>query len=501
MPNICAVKVLAVISLDDIKSLRLVSKGALCWVGDVVERLRLTHVTRRLAGRFPKLLELDLTGCPMSCVDSTVLDSVGALTALTRLAFKRPCQSRAVRHLVGLKWLRSLQLQASADLDMSDWMLLSSRHFPALDSLDLTGASQLLDGHLVALAANMPRLRCLSLHLCSSVTPAALPALSQLTALTSLNLQNIRCMSDASVAACGPLPALRRLQLAYNVELRDMGPGELRPDRLRLLWPVLEHLNCAGCTRLTDAAAAAVGQLTRLTTLCLDDCDGLTDRGLTQLLRLPHLCSLSMRACVGVRGTAFAAAAAVAPLEHVDLSHCTQLRNSSLPGIAAHGTLQSLHLAGCAGIGDSGCQHLSTLTRLSALDVAGCRSITRASIDSLAALTRLADLSIACSGILGTALAPLASLSALRRLNVAGLRELGDAALPTLQQLSQLTSLDIGLTGVTAAGLDQLVAMPSLVLINHYSCDRMPRSTSVPAVCLQSVAKRAHNLVPVMVRM
>jgi hypothetical protein len=147
---------------------------------------------------------------------------------------------------------------------LTDKGLRAVSNLHALTSLDLTYCYKVTDEGLWAVS-NLPALTELNLTHCYNVTDEALQAVSSLHALTSLNLRHCRKVTDVGVQAVSNLPHLTCLNLSET----DVTYQALRAVSS---LPVLTSLNLSQCYNMTDAALRAVRNLPELTSLNLRHC-------------------------------------------------------------------------------------------------------------------------------------------------------------------------------------------------------------------------------------
>ena len=169
-------------------------------------------------------------------------------------------------------------------------------------------------------------------------------------------------VSDAGLAHLARVECLRTLYLKAGRHVSDQGVRHLTG------LTGLERLRLWGCTALTDAAAEALAELVRLTSLELPGSE-ITDAGAAHLARLERLTELGLT---------------LSQIGDAGLVHISNLRG-----------LASLDLDACAQLTDEGIEALSRLSGLVKLNLLGCRRVTDR---GLRALARLPGLSLLVVG-------------------------------------------------------------------------------------------------------
>lgn len=193
---------------------------------------------------------------------------LGKLPSLQHLSLEY-CE---VEHAAGTAaaWPLLPQLQAldvwwdDGDADLPDDMAViwaGALACTGLTRLCLGAQNREYDSDSVAVCvglARLTRLKELTLHSCTSLVPGDAQALTALTALTRLALNGVEGVEEADIAALA----------------RSM--------------PQLQHLELGGLDLSSVAFMAAVGTLTQLTELFLENSD-MTEQSLLQLTGLVHL--------------------------------------------------------------------------------------------------------------------------------------------------------------------------------------------------------------------
>ncbi|KXZ56981.1 hypothetical protein GPECTOR_1g886 [Gonium pectorale] len=220
--------------------------------------------------------------------------------------------------------------------------------------LDLSGATQLDDRSLGAVAAGASGMQTLLLTRCSHLTDAALVAIAgRLGELQLLNVNHCHRITDAGLASLTALRSLSQLHLQKCPALTDVGVASLAPlRRLELL-----DLSHAG-PRVTGAGFVAFERRrsgSRLSSLLLSHCAGLEDRGLGALCgALRGLVRLEAAGCTALTDAGCSFLGHLPLLTAVDLSHCARVGDATLRAVAGLGMLSILKMPGCMRITDEG---------------------------------------------------------------------------------------------------------------------------------------------------
>ena len=162
------------------------------------------------------------------------------------------------------------------------------RRFPAIVSLDLckkVPRSLLPPGVMSAQ------------FVCYKVTDTGMRAVSNLTALKSLDLSLCKNLTDETLRSVSNLSTLTSLCLDGFSMLTDEGMRAVSN------LPAITSLNLAGCPKLTDDGVRAVSKLHALTYLNLSWNENVTDEGIQAVSSLPALKFLNLYECWEVSGT------------------------------------------------------------------------------------------------------------------------------------------------------------------------------------------------------
>jgi hypothetical protein len=132
----------------------------------------------------------------------------------------------------------------------------------------------------------------LHLNALSGVNDVVLRALAPLTALTSLDLDDCRTVTDEGLRALlAPLTALTSLDLSGCYRVTGEGWRALLPPLTTLI-----SLHLYSC-EVSDEGVRALASLTGLTSLCLSGCSMVTKEGWRALAPLTALTTLNLEDC------------------------------------------------------------------------------------------------------------------------------------------------------------------------------------------------------------
>ena len=253
------------------------------------------------------------------------------------------------------------------------------------------------------------------------ITNQFLESLSELRALTLLNVTACSALTDEGIQTFSALVGLQILRMGGGdvpFALKQTGVRSLSSlgvlNTLRFCGdideqavPVLASLTALtslelNCRRLTDEAVQSISALTLLTSLVLNGCHDITNQGLKSLSALTSLTNLDLAGCRGITGHVGVRSLSV--LNSLNTLHLpTRINDDAVVSLSTLTTLTTLRLCGCKSITDQAINSLTTLTSLTTLDLTGCRSPKLVGDWALAPLTALTSISVA-----GCALEPLA---------------------------------------------------------------------------------------------
>jgi hypothetical protein len=171
---------------------------------------------------------------------------------------------------------------------LTDESMRAVSNLPALTSLDISMCKLVTDDGVRAVSS-CTALKTLNLHWCQLVTDAGVRAVSNCSSLTSLNLTGTR-VTDEGVRAVRNCTALTFLSL-WSAKVTDEGMRAVSS------CSSLTSLNLTWCKLVTDVGVRAVSNCSALTSLNLSWCIKVTDVGLRAVSSLPALTFLDLRYC------------------------------------------------------------------------------------------------------------------------------------------------------------------------------------------------------------
>eukprot|EP00798_Chlamydomonas_sp_ICE-L_P023440 gene23440-30725_t len=346
--------------------------------------------------------------------------------------------------------------------------------FPNLRALHLTNCCNIRNGDLKIIAHSGLRLHTLTLGDDTAkpwVTNKGIACISQITSLTSLNLQDCNNVTNNGMAPLNKLSSLEALSLKGCKKLTNGGLealqrntaltslnlfGCLRIADKGLLF--LSNLNLVtltlGCTRVKDEGLAYLAKMTSLQELHFEK-EEMTDMGLKTLTSLTNLHSLALRDCGDVSGDSL---------------------SNLIPQLPK---LQSLDLYKNFSIDDSQLSKcLEFLGSVTFLDLRG----TFVTEDGLQELTRLSSLQKLCLApaqngeTWGEYMCVISNLTQLTSLTINSCQLISFPLAKSLRQLKQLRELDLS----DEANLEVMPQPP----VNNTAVDVMATITSLTSIDL-----------------
>lgn len=325
-------------------------------------------------------------------------------------------------------------LDVSGALNLTDAGLRAvAMASPLLTELKLDGCEGVRGAGLAAVADCCPRLRTLGLARCSWVPGWVLARLGAgCPAIETLDLSGHDRLKDDDLRACvRGMTALTDVSLPLCTSLSDPGVlavAQAAPGLRKLL---LDRRDLP--YKITDVACLGLAQhCTALETLSLVNCEKISDSGLSWLAGACHsLTSLDLRGCTKVSDVGMRALAEGTPL------------------------LRRLRLAGCKRVGDVGVRHLA----------GGCPELGELDFGGLFLLSDGAQRGFAQEGLqaLADAAPPIEAL------NLGGCTQVGDRIARRLPRaFPDLKRLTLSACGrLTAPGLrDCFAGLPALTAVN-----------------------------------
>jgi len=220
---------------------------------------------------------LDAVGCEQ--LTAAALASIGSMRSLRNLRLSGPAvNDESVQHLAGLSELAAVLLQQTA---VTDRGLAALAKLPKLKEVNLFGSQGVNDASLARLA-ELPALEKLRLR-GTGVTGDDAAALSRMSKVIELDLSETT-FGNAGLPAVAQMPALTQLNLWLS-RVDDQGIESLRGKQ------TLTSLNLDNVSGITDASLAVIAELPELTFLHLGG-TAVTAAGLEQLASLKQLRTL-----------------------------------------------------------------------------------------------------------------------------------------------------------------------------------------------------------------
>ena len=181
----------------------------------------------------------------------------------------------------------------------NDGLLAVASVCPNLQTLNLSGCSNITDAILLEVARRCSNLQSLDLRHCSNITDAGLAVLSLCLKLDFLDFckKHARIAGDQCILAlCGREDFQRLVEFDF---FRWYSITDASLFEVARVCPNLQSLNLAFCDRITDAALSEVArECSNLQSLNLKSCRNITDASLLEVARVcPNLQSLNLAFC------------------------------------------------------------------------------------------------------------------------------------------------------------------------------------------------------------
>lgn len=228
----------------------------------------------------------------------------------------------------------------------------------------------------IAPLGDVPRLRTLDLTDLTGLVRIDAPALGRLPELRWLRLADALDLPDAALDGLRASASLRWFNAPEAEELTDLSPlGAIVGIR---------HVEVRGARDLTDAGVAGLAGAAGLWTAGLWESADLTDAAAVALARHhPELREIDFDGCTRLTDAALAALGTLPHLERLYLDDCRKLTDAGLASLAGLSNLQRLSLRDCPRLTDAGVARLADLPRLDDLALWGCRRVTPAAVAAL----------------------------------------------------------------------------------------------------------------------
>lgn len=326
--------------------------GLVCkrWLGlQSNERKRLaaragTHMLQKMAARFSRLIELDLSQSVSRSFYPGVTDSDLAVIA------------------DGFRCLKVLNLQNCKGIS-DKGMLSIGGGLSSLQSLNVSYCRKLTDKGLSAVAEGSQGLRSLHLDGCKFVTDKVLKALSK----NCPNLEELGLQGCTSITDCG---------------LADLVSGCRR----------IHFLNINKCSNVGDSGVSTVSEACSsfLRTLKLMDCFRVGNKSILSLARFcKNLETLIIGGCRDISDESIKslATSCQSSLKNLRMDWCLNISNSSISFILTKcRNLEALDIGCCGEVTDAvfhGLGAMETEMRLKVLKISSCPKITVTGIGML----------------------------------------------------------------------------------------------------------------------
>jgi len=289
----------------------------------------------RAISRCTTLTELSLYGCKK--LNDSALREMSNLTALTSLQLCG-CLSlgtQGLRAVGQLRMLTSLGLRAC--VGVSDEALQSVSNCTALTWLDLCRCWNSVTDRGLQAVSNCTALTWLDLSQCDKMTDEGLRILTNsCTALTWLNLSREQAWSTYYEPG-----------VCYgNCYLK---PSQVTMEGLRAVSNLLAltSLDLSGCNNVNAEGLRVVSSLPALTSLDLSGCNNVNAEGLRAVSMLA-LTSLDLSHCSNLTNEGLRAVSGCTALTHLDVGYCRNITGDGLRAVSSLPTLTSLHIHGLA---------------------------------------------------------------------------------------------------------------------------------------------------------
>ncbi|KAL2939013.1 F-box/LRR-repeat protein 4 [Bienertia sinuspersici] len=327
------------------------------------------HMLRRLASRFSRLHELDLSQSLSRSFYPGVTDS-----DLSVIANGFPCLR--ILHLFNCKGITDAGLVAVG----------SSLHF--LQSLDISYCRKVTDKGLSAVASGCNDLRCLHMQRCKLITDDALEALSKnCSNLEELVLHSCTNITDSGLTLLvNGCRQLSYLDLNKCTHVGDAGISSIS----EACSTSLKTLKMLDCYKVGDDAISYLAKFcSSLETLIIGGCRDITDKSIISLA-LSCRCSLKnlrMDWCWSITDSSLSCILTHCKnLEVLDVGCCEEVSDAAFLSLGKGdnyaANMKLLKVSNCpkitvAGIG----MVLDSCKLLEYLDVRSCPHITKAGLD------------------------------------------------------------------------------------------------------------------------
>ncbi|PON52718.1 LRR domain containing protein [Trema orientale] len=326
------------------------------------------HMLRRMAARFSRLQELDLSQSISRSFYPGVTDSDLSVIA------------------DGFRCLRVLNLQNCKGITDKGMVAIGSG-LSSLQYLDVSYCRKLTDKGLIVVAGGCPNL--LSLHLtgCRLVTDEVLQALSKnCHDLEELGLQGCTNVSDSGITdLVSGCPGIKFLDVNKCSNIGDVGISSVS----EACASSLKTLKLLDCYKIGDASILSLARFCKnLETLIIGGCRDITDESIQSLATACENClkNLRMDWCLNISNSSLSCILAQCRnLEALDIGCCDEVTDAAFERLSSRQTeltLKVLKVSNCPKITVAGIRKLlDKCNSLEYLDVRSCPQITKANCD------------------------------------------------------------------------------------------------------------------------
>ncbi|KAE8733744.1 putative Beta-1,3-N-Acetylglucosaminyltransferase family protein [Hibiscus syriacus] len=327
-----------------------------------------SHMLNRMAARFTRVLELDLSQSVSRSFYPGVTDSDLAVLA------------------EGFKCLKVLKLQNCKAITDKGLALIGSG-LPSLQSLDASDCRKLTDKGLSAVAEGCHDLRSLHLAGCRFVTDGLLLALSRnCKNLMELGLQGCTNVTDSGLAdLVDGCQQIRYLDINKCSNVGDIGVSKVAG----VCSSSLKTLKLLDCYKVGDESIVCLSKFCKnLETLIIGGCRGVSDESIKSLAAAckNSLKNLRMDWCLNISDSSLRCILTQCKnLVALDIGCCEEVTDAAFES-RGHGEiefgLKVLKVSNCPKITVSGIvMLLSRCSSLEYLDVRSCPHVTKVACD------------------------------------------------------------------------------------------------------------------------
>ncbi len=392
------------------------------------EKAPLRTVVEKLAAQAGMKAEFDIEALQQVGFDlqqpvTATFDNLPLSEALNRV-IDWSKNTGVMRHLRGqtLRLTTLAAWQAHVAQRLPEWLKPLYRHglSATLDENDevatITASGKVVTDEFLAKLAALPNLRELHIEVTKSLTAQGLAQLAKTARLKKLSLYSVNseglALGDDAIRNVAGLTSLRELSIS---ECGTTDAGAKLLERM----PQLTSLSLRQEGRLTDAALASIGKLTRLQSLSLNTYVGTKRFGWMRFSAagVRRLSGLKELRALHLVGQAVPADALNFPkLTSLSLGHADVV-DAAAARIGELRALTSLELVYCS-IGDSGLKAIAALPELRRLNISS-QTISDAGVERLRN-SRLEHLTLRVGGLTDRSLEYVSDIKSLRRLDLYG---------------------------------------------------------------------------------